>query len=191
MKSWKIIGIIIACIVILCLAALMIVGLITPETSVYREKDIPKRYLAEIKKLGLIEDSETIRFFYSDAIFDIKEGMYFTTDRKLTIYTKEWDEPIHQLELADINSIDAQYNDSFIEDSWIIIITRFGDGAEFPLSSEKKRDRLFIQHIEDHAPLARELREDMKKLSESGDGEEAHTRPRLKAVQKSKAPDSR
>lgn len=190
MKTWKIISIIAAAIAILSVAALMVIGLITPETSVYREKEIPKRYLAEIKKLGLIEDIETIRFFYSDTIFDIKEGMYFTTDRRLTIYTKEWDEPIHQLELADINSIDAQYNDSFIEDSWIVVTTQLGDGAEFPLSSEKKRDRLFIQHLQDHAPLVRELRADIKKLSESGGGEEAHTRPRLKAEQKSKAPES-
>lgn len=130
-------------------------------------------------------------FFYSDAIFDIKEGMYFVTDHKLTVYTEEWDEPIHQFELANIDSIDAQYNDSFIEDSWMIITTQLGDGAEFPLSSENKRDRLFVQHIEDHAPLARELRADMKKLSESGDGEEAHTRPRLKAEQKPKALESR
>ena len=137
MNVWKVIAIILGIFFGLFLSGLMVIGIISPETYIYRENEIPKRYLTEIKELGLVDADEKIRFFYSDALYDIKEGMYFVTDRRLTIYLKEWDDPVHQLQLAEIDYLDAQYDDSFITDSWIRITTEFGEEAEFPLSVKK------------------------------------------------------
>ena len=84
------------------------------------------------------------------------------TDRTLTIYDDEWKEPAFQLPLADIDSIEPQYNDSFIDDSWIRVTSYNGGEVEFPLSSEKKRDRLFVAYIEKNAPLLQKLRKEIK-----------------------------
>lgn len=157
MKAWQIIGIIALCIFGLLLAVILTIGIIAPETSIYLGREAPKRYLKEIRALGLLKEDETIQYFYSDSLYDIKDGMYFVTNHTLTVYDDEWENPAFQIALADIDFIDAQYNDAFIDDSWIRVTTSDGGEVESPLSSEKKRDRLFVEHIEKHAPLLERL----------------------------------
>ena len=125
-----------------------LLGLFVPETFIYMGAEMPKRYKKEITKLGLVDDGETIRYFYTDALFDIKDGMYFITSKKLVIYAQEWLEPATLIEFKDIDHLDIEYNDSFFDDSYVHLVTHSGDEFWFPLSSEKGRDKLFYKHLE-------------------------------------------
>ena len=71
----------------------LVFGYILPETYIYLVRQVPKSYLNEIRVLGLIENDEKIKYLYTDATFDIKEGVYFVTNKNLILYCEEWEEP--------------------------------------------------------------------------------------------------
>lgn len=125
-----------------------LLGLFVPHTFIYLGDEMPKRYKREITKLGLVDEDETILYFYTDALFDIKDGMYFITTKKLVIYAQEWLEPATLIEFKDIDYLDIEYDDSFLDDSYVHLITHSGDEIWFPLSSERGRDKIFYKHLE-------------------------------------------
>ena len=89
MKALKIFGIGIGSIATIGLIGLIILGSLVPETYIYLGHQVPQKYLSEIRSLGLLSEDEKIKYFYTDAAFDIKEGLYFVTDRNLVLYCKE------------------------------------------------------------------------------------------------------
>ncbi len=131
----------------LILAVLMFIGTVAPETFIYTGRQVPKKYMSTIGDLELLQEGEKIRYFYSDALFDIKEGFYFVTDRNLVIYSKEWEEPAEVTPLKEIIEMNVEYDDSFLEDSMVYIETLDGMEISFPLSSEKGLDKKFVAAI--------------------------------------------
>lgn len=123
-----------------------LIGCDGPETYIYLGHQVPKKYIEEVKNLGLLQNDEKIKYFYSDAITDIKEGIYFVTDQKLVLYNNEWQEPKTIIMFDEIISLDVEYNDSFYEDSYIMVETDELE-LDFPVSSEKKRDKDFYNYI--------------------------------------------
>lgn len=124
----------------------------TPETYVYLGHQVPKKYLEEIQELKLLNNSEKIKYFYSDGLNDIKEGFYLVTDQHLVLYAEEWEQPSMILEFEDILSLDAEFDDSWLYDSFIILTTDNYE-VEFPVSSEKGRDRLFYEYLKEKTQL--------------------------------------
>ena len=70
-----------------------------------------------VRDLGILEDSEKIRYFYSDALVNIRNGMCFVTDSKLVLYNENWAEPQLAVPLHTIVDAQVEYNESFFEDS--------------------------------------------------------------------------
>lgn len=144
---FKFIGL--ACLAVVCtlVVALVISAAIGPDTSVYPGRQIPKRFMATIRSLDLVEEDERIKYFYSDAVFDIKSGFYFITDKKLVLYSKEWEEPMISISFDEIASVDAQYDDSFFDDTLVYVTTNSGLDVFFPVSSEQGLDKRFVDAI--------------------------------------------
>jgi len=149
MKTLKIFGISLGSIAVVGLIGLVILGSLVPETYVYLGRQIPKKYLSEIRSLGLLAEDEKIKYFYTDAFLDIKEGMYFVTDQNLVLYSSAWEVPETMIPLEQIASIEVQYDDSFFEDTSVFVTTQSGMEVSFPVSSEKGRDRKFIGVIQE------------------------------------------
>lgn len=120
----------------------------SPETYIYTSKQIPKSYLYEIDSLSLINENEVIKYFYSDAVLDIKEGMYFITDQSLVLYSKDWEEPKVKIAFSDIRDIQIDYSEKLFIDSYVYVQTVSGDDYSFPLSNEMKIDKKFIEYLE-------------------------------------------
>jgi hypothetical protein len=148
-KPLKIIGLGCAAIVGVIVIALFVVGSIGPDTSVYPGRQIPKRFLTTIRSLNLLKDDEQIRYFYSDAMLDIKAGLYFVTDKNLVLYSSSWDEPKTIIPFDQIESLDVQYDDSFLEDTYVFVTTSSGMEVSFPLSSERGLDKKFVKAIQE------------------------------------------
>jgi hypothetical protein len=129
---------------------LAFIGAVAPETSVVAGAQMRKSHLAKIRSLGLLEPGEEVRYFYSDALFNIEDGHYFLTDRKLVIYSREFDEPAIVVPFREIASVTAEWNDSFFEDSSVLVELDDGQVVWFPLSSEKGLDRVFVEEIKRH-----------------------------------------
>ncbi|MDF1814197.1 MAG: hypothetical protein P1V20_18475 [Verrucomicrobiales bacterium] len=129
-----------------------VVGTIGPDTSVYTGNRVPARFVTTVKDLGLLEEDEKIVWFYSDALTDIRSGLYFATEDKLVLYSKNWDTPENIIPLQEITAVQAAYDDSFFEDSEFFITTRSKEEYSFPLSSDNGLDKRFVEWIEKKIP---------------------------------------
>jgi len=132
------------------LIILMVVGSQGPDTSIYPGHMVPKKYVETVRALGLLEDDETIRYFYSDALRDISDGLYFVTDRHVVLYSSAWAEPATIILFEDIASLEIAYDDSFWTDSFVSLSTYTGIEVVFPISSESGLDRKFYEAISEN-----------------------------------------
>ena len=92
-KQVKIIGLGCAFLIGAIVIAVSVIGSIAPGTAVYTGRQVPKRFMETIRSLNLLKEDEQIRYFYSDALIDIKNGLYFVTDKNLVLYSSGWEEP--------------------------------------------------------------------------------------------------
>jgi hypothetical protein len=72
MKALRNIGIVIGGILSVILVLLMIVGTVAPETYIYLGRQVPKKFVTEMRALELLADNEKIKYFYTDAFFTLK-----------------------------------------------------------------------------------------------------------------------
>jgi len=156
-KPFKFIGLAFAAIICATVIALIIVGAYGPETSVYTGRQIPKRFMTTIRSLKLLKEDERIKYFYSDAMLDIKTGLYFVTDKNLVLYSSEWEEPETIIPFEQISSLDAEYDDSFFNDTMVYITTYPGMSVSFPVSSDNGMDKRFIEAIEEKLDLGQDV----------------------------------
>jgi hypothetical protein len=143
----KILGIVSVSVIGLSVIALFVLGSIGPDTAVYTGRQVPARFMKTIRSLNLLSEGEQIRYFYSDALVDIKTGLYFVTDKNLVLYSTDWEKPETIIPLERIMSLDVEYNDSFWDDSMVSVTTYSGMEVYLPVSSEKGLDRKFVQAI--------------------------------------------
>lgn len=108
------------------------------DTKAVPGANLPLRHLETIRGLGLIEEGEKIRYFYSDAVFDVRGGMYFFTDKKVVVYDDELPEVPIVVPFDQITDIKADLSDSFWEDG-LIWIRRADDEISFPIPEEGGR----------------------------------------------------
>jgi hypothetical protein len=127
---------------------LIYIGTATPGTAVISGSRLAAKHLRQIEKLGLIVPGEKILYFYSDGMLDIEEGMYFLTDRRLVLYSNQWDPPARRIPFEEIREASIQYEDSWLEDSIVTLEVEGDDILEFPLSSEGGGDRRFYSELE-------------------------------------------
>lgn len=137
----------------LVLLGLMYIGINGPETSIYHGKQVPSKYLSELKTLGLLSENETMRYFYSDALLDIKEGLYFVTDQNLVLYKKSWEPCAITIPLKNITKIEVIYDNSFLEDSTLYIEAASDVEVHFPLSNEHGTDKKFVRYLSDKSGI--------------------------------------
>lgn len=125
-----------------------------PETAVLTGDQLSTDLHAIIASLDILEPTETILYFYSDGVWDIKEGFHMLTDQALILWGEEFASegtgirvPVVRLPLAEITSIGVSYSDSWLEDS-AVSVDSGGWHYYFPLSSENGGDRNFITALE-------------------------------------------
>lgn len=147
MKALKIFAISFAVLFSVALTGLVVVASFGPDTYIYLGKQLPKRYTQTIHDLGLIEEGEKIKYFYSDALVNIEDGMYFVTDRHLVLYSSEWQEPKTIIDFSEIVKLEAEFDESLLSDSMVYVKTVSGMEVSFPVSSEHNRDKDFVRYL--------------------------------------------
>ena len=123
-----------------CFGTIMYIGFAGPETSVYQRADVPESYLQIARSVGGLQPDETIEFFYSDGLVDIKEGFYYASDRKVAIYVQGKNPPLALFPYPRIRSALLSRNESFVNDSEITLVSDVDEVAAFPVSSEMDLD---------------------------------------------------
>ncbi len=136
-----------------CFAFFAYIGANGPETYVVAGNQMNADYMTTIEDLELIEDGERILYFYSDAILDITDGMYFCTDRKVVVYQGEAYEPFISVNYDEITDMDMDQSTSILEDSTINLYLEDGSIVYFPISIEKGGDKRFYDTIKEKVDL--------------------------------------
>ena len=129
-------------------AGLVYMGVKGPPTACVPGSKVRASDMRTIKQLGLLEEGEKIQFFYSDALVDIQQGMYFFTDRRVVVYSETWAEPLIAVTYPEILDIRAEFDGNFFVDStiWLELEEEY---VTFPVSSEGGGDRLFHEALMD------------------------------------------
>ncbi|MGB0583349.1 MAG: HEAT repeat domain-containing protein, partial [Limisphaerales bacterium] len=123
------------------------------ETHVVSGDQVKSNQLRIIKKLGLLEEGETIQWFYTDGVFSIREGMYFLTEERLVMYSTEYEPHNYATKLEDIVKVELDKNESFFIDGYIEVAMVDGEAWSIPISSERGGDEKFFQYIKErHRP---------------------------------------
>jgi Bacterial PH domain len=150
--GWLIIGVVVLVIMPCfgCIGWVAYIGAVGPETSVYTGNEVPQRFIDTATDVGALEPGEDIRFFYSDAVTDIRNGFYFVSDKRVVIYN-DYDsaDPLTIVEFDEIEDVSLSRDTSFVFDSEIYIELDDGTPISFPVSSEKDGDVRFLEAIEE------------------------------------------
>lgn len=120
-----------------------------PGTSVVSGAQMKDHHVAIIEELGLLESGEEIQHFYSDALIDIRDGMYFLTNRHLILYKKSWRTPAVIIPYRQITSVDYTDSDSWLIDSTFVVTTEDEDVYTFPVSIEGGGHHRYYEIISD------------------------------------------
>ena len=147
--------------VILVVAALIYIGTVGPGTAVVSGRQLEQRFLDKVHELGLLQEGETIQYFYSDAMVDIAGGLYLVTDRHVILYNDQWPEPRIILPFEEVTSLEASYDDSFFVDSTLTLGLPDGSSISFPVSSEQGGDRRVFEYIDQRRPKGDEEAPDL------------------------------
>ncbi|MBN02315.1 MAG: hypothetical protein CMJ77_24700 [Planctomycetaceae bacterium] len=83
-----VLGVLIGVPICIVTAAVLYIGVVSPDTSVYPGKAMPQRFITEMKDLGALSENEEVLYFYSDAFIDIRDGFYSVSDRRVVIYSE-------------------------------------------------------------------------------------------------------
>lgn len=143
-------------------AWLIYIGAAGPDTAIYTGNQVPSRFVATMKDVGALAEDETILYFYSDAMSDIRDGFYFVSDKKVGIYSETAGQtPLITVDFDEIAELYLDRNESFFIDSQITLELKDGRMVSFPVSSEVDRDERFFESIQsrvsrsdDNAPEA-------------------------------------
>jgi len=115
---------------------------------VYTASEVPRRFIDVASSLGLLDPGERVTFFYSDALLDVRDGMYFVTDKKVVAYTADAATPATVVPFWMIEEAELDSSTSALQDGWITLTLADGEIVVFPVSSEAGRDQLMFNAIE-------------------------------------------
>jgi hypothetical protein len=121
--------------VILMCSGLIWLGSISPETRALAGSQLTKRNVDTIRELGLIDEGERIKYFYSDGMLSIEEGMYFFTDDKIVLYGKNREPAVTLVDYEDVADITPDFSDSWLIDGTIWIELTDGTPLVMPISA--------------------------------------------------------
>ncbi len=143
-------GVMTVILIILACAGLMWFGKVSPDLMAVPGSQMRSQDKQTIRDLHLLNPGEEIKFFYSDGVFAVEEGMYFFTNERIIVYSEETDpaQPLTAISYREILDLSAEFNDGFFDDSIIWIETE-DDMIPFPVSSEGGADKRFFKMLED------------------------------------------
>lgn len=147
-RSWKFYTFIgFLTIILIPILILVVMAALGPDTEVVPGKMLNVKYVNFIRGNKLIEPTEQIEYWYSDALVDFRNGFYVLTDRKVLLYCKDWEKKSITVPFSSISDIQFQKETSFFEVSRITIFLSDGSTVFFPVSNENNGDEKFFKRM--------------------------------------------
>lgn len=123
---------------------------IVPSTQVIEGEKLYSFHESFFESIGALDEDEKVLYFYSTGFLSYKEDGNFFTDRRVVSY---WRDPgpeefhIAQAEYSEIQSIDPEFTDSFLDDSIIKITLKDDTHFSLYVSNELGKDHVFYESL--------------------------------------------
>ena len=120
---------------------------IIPSSQIVSGDKLIDRDIKFLKYIGGLTGEETIEYFYSAGLFSIEEDGNFYTKKRVVSYWEDTDTKetmVESAEYSDISSIETNYSTNFMQDTEITIMRNDGTGFRLIVSSEMKKDIIFV-----------------------------------------------
>ncbi len=122
-------------------------GVVTPETRALAGSQLTRRNLDDIRQLGLLAEGERIKYFYSDGLLGIEEGMYFFTDDRIVVYGEDFEPSATIVSYDEVIDITVDFSDSWWVDGTIWVELADDRYVAIPISAEGGADEYFYDSL--------------------------------------------
>ncbi|PWJ43166.1 hypothetical protein [Sediminitomix flava] len=123
------------------------IGSFTTETTILSGNELSQNYIDFIEENQLVEPTDHIHYWYSDAAFDIEEGVYFFTDEKVVVFSNLLEEPVIIIPYEQIVEVDFQKSESDWVDSYVILSLEDYSTISIPVTVEEGGDHIFFNDL--------------------------------------------
>jgi hypothetical protein len=131
-----------------CIGWVAYIGSVGPDTGVYTGNKVPAKFEQTVVDVGALGPDETILYFYSDGVTDIRNGFYFVSDKRIVIYSEyAAGDPLTVIEFDEVEGLNLSRDTSFFTDSQIYLDLKDGTPISFPVSSDNDGDERFFEAI--------------------------------------------
>lgn len=123
-----------------------------PSSQVVSGERLLKRHLSFLNEARIVNDAESVLYFYSTGLFSVEDEGNLITNRRVISYERDPESGellVYDAAYKNIADIEVTYSESFLDDTLIRIETT--DEYEFHLvvSAEEKGDKRFVNKLMD------------------------------------------
>jgi hypothetical protein len=123
-----------------------------PEAEAVPGKKVALSRLGFLRERGLLEESETIIYFYSSGMLSFRAGGCFFTERRVVSYWENLNS--HEVEgecaeYPEIVAIEPAYADELWDDTRVDVRTNDGRVLELEVSNSSGRDKVFVHRLQE------------------------------------------
>lgn len=118
-----------------------------PDITVYSGRAVPERFVDTMRDVGALEPDETLLFFYSEALLDIKSSFSYVSDRKVVYYSDSLSPALAAVTFDEVDTVELFRDESFFIDSELVLNLEDGTVLSFPVSSDNDGDVRFADAI--------------------------------------------
>lgn len=139
------IGVCIAC----CIGLGAVAAALGPPIAVSPGTKLQSRHARKLEKLGVLEQGEKVRLYYSSGFIDVSEGLVVLTDRQLVLYDSESNPPTLKVPFAELAGLRVSYGESWVDNTTVWISLKDGSRHNFELATDDGGDREFVGALQD------------------------------------------
>ncbi|TQV80759.1 hypothetical protein [Denitrobaculum tricleocarpae] len=156
-RSWLLIGcgtVFGSALLALCAFGLLIEVGVFPDLKVVSGENLSSYHIQTLLDRGILDESDSIEYFYSYGLFSVADGGQFLTPTKLVIYEEiEGVLSVYELPYSKIDSVELVTQGGFLEDSLYLIYGNSRSEWEYVamfLGVENGGDQTFIDRLNKH-----------------------------------------
>ena len=146
-KVLVLVGLLFGLTCLVCIGTCAYYAATSPPAEALVGAKVPKKFVEQMKELGVLRDDEVLECFFSDALLSIENGVYVLTDKRLVLYSNTWAESEISIALEDIADVKANFSKSWIDDTVIFVDTKDGRTLSFPVATFEAGDKMYFNRL--------------------------------------------
>ncbi len=132
-----------------------------PNTKVLAGENVPSHQIQTLVDRGILDEKDSIEYFYSEGLFSVADGGQFLTPTKLVIYEEiEGVLSVYEFPYSEIDSVELVIEGDFFEDSLYRVYGNAKSEWDYIamfLGVENGGDQVFVDRLNKHIADYKEI----------------------------------